>query len=217
MIIRSANKMISNQTTNHHANCEYSHDQTTNHVNITMMVEVYKSVLGTDEVFYCSSPVTSGKRYIDWLESIGKKFADIDSADETYRTLHHQEVIKPNRQHAQVIIQNLRNKTGRIVIDPTAIPHIPGWTQQDWRFFWQQVIECYITTAFFINDWQYSNGCVYEFWVAQKKGIPIFSETQQPLHLRTGINLINEAISRLQKREGNTEFIEKVLEHLENL
>ncbi|GBF82700.1 hypothetical protein AsFPU1_4134 [Aphanothece sacrum FPU1] len=181
------------------------------------MVEVYKSVLDTDEVFYCSSPVTSGKRYIDWLESIGKKFVDIDSADENYRILHHQEVITPNRQHAQVIIQNLRHKTGKIVVDPTALPHIPGWTQQDWRFFWQQVIEYYITTAFFINDWQYSNGCVYEFWVAQKKGIPTFSETQQPLNLKTGVNLINKAIPRLKKREGNTEFIEQVLQDLEKL
>ncbi|MDJ0597531.1 MAG: hypothetical protein QNJ37_01610 [Crocosphaera sp.] len=209
--------MISNKTTNHRVNDEYSQHQTTNHPHITMMVEVYKSVLGTDEVLYCSSPVTSGKRYIDWLESIGKKFADIDSADETYRILHHQEVIQPNRQHAQVIIQHLRYKTGKIVVDPTALPHIPGWTQQDWRFFWQQVIECYITTAFFVNDWQYSNGCVYEFWVAQKKGIPTFSETQQPLNLKAGMNLINEAIITLQQRQGNTKFIEKVFQDLENL
>lgn len=209
--------MISNQTTNHRVNDKSSHHPTTNHPHITMMVEVYKSVLGTDEVLYCSSPVTSGKRYIDWLESIGKKFADIDSADETHRILHHQEVIEPNRQHAQVIIQNLRYKTGKIVVDPTALPHIPGWTQQDWRLFWQQVIECYITTAFFVNDWQYSNGCVYEFWVAQKKGIPTFSETQQPLNLKAGINLINEAIITLQQRQGNTKFIEKVFQDLENL
>ncbi len=216
-MLLSSKPMISNKKTNHHINDEYSQHQTTNHPHITMMVEVYKSVLGTDEVLYCSSPVTSGKRYIDWLESIGKKFADIDSADETYRMLHHQEVIQPNRQHAQVIIQHLRYKTGKIVVDPTALPHIPGWTQQDWRFFWQQVIECYITTAFFVNDWQYSNGCVYEFWVAQKKGIPTFSETQQPLNLKAGMNLINEAIITLQQRQGNTKFIEKVFQDLENL
>jgi hypothetical protein len=71
------------------------------------------------------------------------------------------------------------------------------------------VIEYYITTAFFINDWQYSNGCVYEFWVAQKKGIPTFSETQQPLNLKTGVNLINEAIPRLQNREKEVQSLSK--------
>jgi hypothetical protein len=32
------------------------------------MLEVYKSVLNQNGVLYCSAPITSGKRYIDWLD-----------------------------------------------------------------------------------------------------------------------------------------------------
>lgn len=182
-----------------------------------LMLEIYKSVIDTDEVFYCSSPITSGKRYLDWLERIGKNFADIDSADKTYHQHHYQEVIQPNRKQAQNFIQQLRHKTGKIVIDPTAISHIPDWTQQDWRYFWQQVIEHYITTAFFINDWQYSNGCVYEFWIAKKKGIPTFNEHHKKLNIESGISLISQATVQLKQRGGNICFIEEVLSSLEKL
>jgi hypothetical protein len=56
-------------------------DTSPNKVTISAMLEVYKSILNQDGVLYCSAPVTSGKRYIDWLECIEKNFVDIDSAD----------------------------------------------------------------------------------------------------------------------------------------
>ncbi|MGF1540574.1 MAG: hypothetical protein ACFCU5_09005, partial [Pleurocapsa sp.] len=143
-----------------------------NRVTISAMLEVYKSVFNQDGVLYCSAPVTSGKRYIDWLERIGKNFVDIDRADRSYHESHFKEVIEPNRKHAQRFIGQLREETEQIVIDPTALTPIANWKQQDWRSFWQQVIERYVNTVFLINDWQYSNGCVYEFWVAQKNEIP---------------------------------------------
>jgi hypothetical protein len=178
---------------------------------------VYKSVLDNDGIFYCSAPVTSGKRYINWLERIDKKFIDIDEADEKCREFHYKEVIEPNRKYANLIIQKLRHKTCRVVIDPTALPHIPNWTQQDWRFFWQQVIERYVTTVFFIDDWQYSNGCVYEFWVSHRKGIPVFDENQQPLSIEKGTILIQEAICKIRNRGGSTIFIEEILRDIEAL
>ncbi len=35
---------------------------------IDLMLEVYESVVDGTDVFYCSAPVTSGKRYINWLD-----------------------------------------------------------------------------------------------------------------------------------------------------
>ncbi len=187
-----------------------------NKVTINAMLEVYKSVLNQDGVLYCSAPVTSGKRHIDWLERIGKNFVDIDSADKNYHESHFMEVIEPNRKHAQRFIWQLREQTEKIVIDPTALPPIPEWKQQDWHLFWRQVIERYVNTVFLINDWQYSNGCVYEFWVAQKNGIPTLNEDKQTLGLAAGIEMIAEAIVKVKQRDGNITFFEEILDRLKS-
>lgn len=127
------------------------------------MLKVYKTILSSDNCFYCSSPITSGQRYINWLEKIGKNFSDIDKADESYRDSHFKEVIEPNRKHARQIVHRIRKQTGSIVIDPTVIPAIEDWSQQNWHSFWEHVIYEYVTVAVFIDGWQYSNGCVHEF------------------------------------------------------
>ncbi|MGK7950420.1 MAG: hypothetical protein AB4368_16950 [Xenococcaceae cyanobacterium] len=192
-------------------------DVSPNRVTIKAMLEVYKSVINKNGVLYCSAPITSGKRYIDWLESIGKNFVDIDRADKTYHDSHFEEVIEPNRKHAQHFIWQLRKQTEKIVIDPTALPPIPEWKQQDWHLFWRQVIERYVSTVFLVDDWQYSNGCVHEFWIAQKNGIPTLNENQQTLNLATGIDMIAETIVKVQQRGGNTTFVEEILNNLKSL
>jgi hypothetical protein len=199
----------------------YSSDEMTsqsaNNAAIDMMLEVYKSVFDDTDVFYCSAPITSGKRYIDWLERIGKCFVNIDGAHKDYHESHLREVIEPNRMHAHQIIQELRKQTGKVVVNPTALPSFPGWTQRDWHSFWGNVIDRYVTTAFFINDWQYSNGCVYEFWVAQRKGIPTFDESKYSLSVEAGIDLITEAITVIQQRGQSTDFIKMILDRLKEL
>lgn len=181
------------------------------------MLEVYKSVADSTDVLYCSAPITSGRRYIEWLERIGECFADLDGVDNSHREAHYNEVIEPNRTHAQQFIQKLRARSCCIVVDPTALPSLPGWSQPDWRSFWGKVIERYATEAFFINDWQYSNGCVYEFWVAHSKGIPVFSEDKQLLTLKVGISLIMEAVIKIQQHNQPTDFLEQTLDNINKL
>lgn len=209
--------MTANKAEPHLCNNDKVTIESPNKAAIDLMLEVYESVVDGTDVFYCSAPVTSGKRYINWLEQIGKSFVDIDSADKDYQESHFKEVIEPNRLHAQQIIQRLREQTGCIVVNPTALPPLPGWTQQDWYFFWGKVIERYITTTFFINDWQYSKGCVYEFWVAQRQRIPTLDEGKYPLSLEAGINMVAEAIAVMQQQGQSTTFNEMILDRLKEL
>jgi hypothetical protein len=182
---------------------------------IGMMLEVYKTVLTSEGALYFSVPITSGRRYIAWLERIGKDAPDIDGLDERDRASHYTEVVKPNRAHARQIIQRIRETTGRIVIDPTAMPPLTGWLQKDWRYFWRQVIERYAAAVVFVDDWQYSNGCVYEFWVAKKKGIPTMDERMRSLDLEQGVGLIVESSAETRRHGVPTIFIEQVLQDLE--
>jgi hypothetical protein len=188
-----------------------------NQVTIDSMLEVYKSVISDTDIFYCSVPITSGKRYIEWLEQIGKCFVSLDKVDEKYKKEHFKKVVEPNRIHAQQFIQRLREQSNCIVIDPTALPSLPGWAQQDWHLFWGKVIERYATKAFFIDDWQYSNGCVHEFWVAHSKDISIFDENKQPLTLELGIDLIAESVAVMRQRKCSTVALEHTLTKLKDL
>lgn len=209
--------MTNNKAEAHLCNHDKLTIESSSKADINLMLEVYESVVDGTDVFYCSAPITSGKRYISWLKRIEQRFVDIDNADKDCRESHLREVIEPNRLHAQQLIQRLRKQTGCIVVNPTTLPPLPGWTQRDWYSFWGKVIERYVTTAFFINDWQYSKGCVYEFWVAQRQGIPSFDEGKHPLSLEAGINMVAEAVAVIQQQGQSTSFIEMTLDRLKEL
>ncbi len=181
------------------------------------MLEVYKSVLSDHEGLYVSSPITSGRRYMRWLEEVGKKAHHIDFMDEETKQSHIAEVVLPNSHHAGTVVKKVRKETGRVVINPTAIPSIGGWKQEDWRTFWRRVIELHVSTTLFVDDWQYSNGCVYEFWVAHSKGLPTMDEEMQPLDLEQGIGLVLAAIADMRRHGVPTAFIEQIARDLEAL
>ena len=182
-----------------------------------MMLEVYKSVLGGEKALYVSLPITSGRRFIEWLELTGKCAADVDNLDKRGKESHNTQVVIPNSVHAKQVIQRIRETTRQIVIDPSAIPPITGWKQEDWRFFWGQVIERYAAAALFVDDWQYSNGCVYEFWIAHKQGIPTMDEQKRSLQLEQGVGLITESSAEMRRHGASTDFVEQVLRDLEQI
>ena len=81
------------------------------------------------------------------------------------------------------------------------------------------IIEKYVSAVIFAEGWQYSNGCVYEFFTAQKNRIPTLDEQQSNLTLNKGIRLIDSAIRSIksQCRKAPTEFLENVKQELVHL
>jgi len=185
---------------------------------VTAMLEVFKSVADPDKVLYCSTPITTGRRYIEWLQRYDCDYESIDSASSEHHHSHLKEVIEPNRIHAQKFIHKLRNEArGVVVIDPSAIPPIPHWRQEHWRSFWEEAIRRYVTTAYFIDGWQFSNGCVHEFFTALDKGIPVYDESEDALDIEQGIELIEDAVITIAKYEKPTSFISSTLNKIKNL
>lgn len=182
-----------------------------------LLVQAFGSVLDESSALYCSTPITTGKRFFDWLDRLGASYREIDDATDREREAHVREVIEPNVQRAREVVARLRHQANRPVIDPTAIPHIPGWTQDEWRSFWERVIERYANAVVFVDDWQFSNGCAYEFLVAQRKEIPTLAEDGRPLDLDTGISMVADAIADLQRRGAETRSLERTLIELRSL
>lgn len=178
---------------------------------IEMLLQFLACVVDDRSAIYVSAPITTGKRFSDWHTNNG---ADFDSSHPEYDDKHLREVIEPNREHAKILVQELRQSVTGVLIDPTAVADFPGWTQDDYRYLWAGVIERHVRTVVLVNGWQYSNGCAYEFLTAKRTDAMTLDEERHILTVEEGIQLIRTAIAEMQCYNVSTEFLERVLKEL---
>lgn len=115
------------------------------------------------QAFYVSAPITTGRRFIEWRRGPG---AALREGTNEYRYQHRIVVIEPNLQAVAPIVRELRHRHDGVVIDPTALDNVPGWDQDDYHRFWEDVIEHYVKTVAFADGWEFSTGCVHELATA---------------------------------------------------
>jgi len=185
--------------------------KTTHEREVFALLNILGSVVVGRSAVYVSAPITSGMRLARWLRSRNVEFDP--SHPESYAEFQ-REVLEPNCEHAQEIIGNLRTKFPNVVIDSTALKDIDGWTQDDYRYLWGKVIEQYATTVVFIDGWQYSNGCSYEFLISYQSASDhcpsVLDENLKPLTLEQGLTLIKAAINELNQAGLSTEFLQQI-------
>lgn len=178
-------------------------------------MNILASVVVGRSAVYVSAPITSGKRLARW---VGSRNVEFDPSHPDNYADFQREVLEPNCEHAQNIVSNLRKKFPNVLIDPTALKDIDGWTQDDYRYLWAKVIEQYATTVVFIDGWQHSNGCSYEFLISYQSANDhcplVLDETLKPLTLEHGLTLIRAASNELKEAGLPTEFLERIAEQL---
>jgi hypothetical protein len=77
------------------------------------------------------------------------------------------------------------------------------------------VIERYIHTVIFVDGWQYSLGCSYEFLVARQTGAKTVTQNLEEVSVAEGVRLICEAVDELQRMGNDTSFLKAVTQELE--
>jgi hypothetical protein len=175
---------------------------------INAALKTFATVTDSGSALYVSSPLTTGQRAFEWHQRNGST-ADDSAAQAGFR----ENVIASNRDQAGRYVEALRAKQMGIVIDPTALEDVAGWTQSDYRFFWGRVIEEYAATVVFRDGWEYSSGCAYEFLVAARAGLTLLCEDLTPLSIEDGRKLLAAAIAY---RQGiDLGFLQGVNEMLE--
>ncbi len=188
---------------------------TTHELEVDGLLNILGSVIPGQSAAYVSAPITSGRRFADWLKTRNLE-GDL-SHPETYQDFQ-REVLEPNCEHARAIIGKLRKKFPRALIDPTALKDIDGWTQDDYRYLWAKVIEQYAETVVFVDGWQYSNGCSYEFLTASRLGEEkqrlVLKENLEPLTVAEGLTLLKAAITHMQTSHLPTAFLERTVDEL---
>lgn len=181
---------------------------------IEIVLGILVSMIDGRNAIYRSAPITSGERFVRWRRQYQE---DVDPWGPEYQSEFQREVVEPNRAHAKSLAQELRRAFREVLIDPTAVNDIDGWTQDDYRHMWARVIEEYIRVVICTDGWQYSNGCSYEFLIAHRCNVTTLKENQQTLTLEEGMQLIRSAIDEMRIPALSTTFLENVLNELEKL
>jgi len=177
------------------------------------LVDVLACATGGHNGVYVSAPITTGRRYAQWSARAGPR-PGVEATE--IENEHRNSVIEPNLSVIRPFVDRLRPKLKRTVIDPTVLKDRKGWNQDDYRQFWARVIEKLAVEVIFMNEWQYSEGCTYEFLTACKCGASTLHQDLSPLRPQVAISMIQQALSEIGHLPSGS-FLRGVLADLKNL
>lgn len=181
---------------------------------IDMVFSGIDCVLNDERAIYCSSELTTGARLYEALrenklktaaelkEKLGKAWFGTHIFDAN---------VKLGKEFAQCVRNRLTDKT--IVITPGPFT-APTWSQPEYLFFWEMLLRTRINSGCFNRNWQFSNGCTFEFAVALDAGLPTIDHDGEPLPLEDGIQLMESAIHQLETEGFDTSTIRENLGRL---
>jgi hypothetical protein len=157
---------------------------------------------------YCSSELTTGIRL--YTACLNNSTTDrYQLTDKLGKEWLRDNVFVLNEREANEFASHIQRKLNRTTISPACL-FVPEWGQHDYLSFWETLIKTRICEVWFNENWQYSNGCTFEFSAALACGLPIFDHNGTPLVKEQGLELIGKAIEYLNVRGIKTE---KLREH----
>jgi hypothetical protein len=164
---------------------------------------------------YCSTELSSGFRLYEAMRE--HKAHTLDELEKLDRKIY-KDVKKANEQAAKDFATKVRAKqTDRtLVINPAPLS-ISEWGQPEYLAFWDELIRTRVKEIRFNENWQYSNGCTYEFTVAlDEGGIVMLGPDGNTLGPDKAIADVRAVVQWLED-EGFSEAYEKLRKNLERL
>ena len=160
-----------------------------------------------EKALYCSSELTTGIRlYTACLDNgVTDRYA---LADKLGKDWLRDNVFKLNETEANTFASHIQRKYQHTTISPAAL-FVPDWGQHDYLSFWETLIKTRISEVHFNENWQYSNGCTFEFTAATKAGLPTFDKDGSVLTVEAASQLIRQAIDWLAARGIDTRKLEE--------
>lgn len=106
-----------------------------------------------------------------------------------------------------------KEQEGRIVITPAPFM-APGWSQFEYLAFWETLLRTRVDASWFNENWQYSNGCTFEFAVAHDAGVPTYDKDGKTIDLDAGIRLVRLAVQSIESDGFDTRTLRQNLDRL---
>lgn len=178
---------------------------------INMSMSAFDCVLPDDAAIYCSSDITTGKKfYYEVLSKYGVRsegeLKEKLGPDEFKKV--QTELIQLNVARGVEFAEKLRERGLVNVVTPG--PYFArGFDQQHYLYLWEWFIIKKVYEVRLNYDWEYSNGCTLEYAIAARKGIPGLDHEGSALNLESAIEKVEAAVNEL-RNEG---FVITKLEH----
>jgi len=179
---------------------------------IEMTMTAFDCMLPDDAGIYCSSEITTGKRFYELLEK-----HDVKSKDNLKAKLGPKEFERVNGAFFDANVargvafaEKLRERGLINVVTPGPYK-ASDFGQEHYLFLWEWFIRKKAYEVRFANEWEYSNGCTFEYAVALHKGIPRLDYQGSPISLADAIEKVSNAVEEL-KAKGFT--VNKLEENL---
>jgi hypothetical protein len=181
---------------------------------IKIVFSAIDCILNGDQAIYGSSQLTSGVRLYEALRQYKLKTED-ELKEQMSPAWFQANIFDENAEVANKFARFVRSRVSdnTMVITPAPF-YARGWKQPEYLFFWETLIRTRIKSVWFNREWQFSNGCTFEFAVALDAELPTFDHDGKPLDRTAGIAAIESAIERLEAEGFDTT---KLLENLEKL
>jgi len=170
-------------------------------------------VLNGEKAIYASSELTTGRRLYALMREAG-----VRDRQELHRKLAEggwkQRIWDPNFAEARELARVVRARSGGALV-LTPAPYVAsGWSQPEYLTLWETVVRTRISRVVFGRDWQYSNGCAFEYGVALDAGIPVFDEDGTPVPLEKGRALIAAAAAEIEADGFDASDLRRCLAYL---
>jgi hypothetical protein len=181
---------------------------------VDMAFSMLDSILNREKAIYASAELTTGRRLYNALREFHVKTA-ADLKQVKGKDWYTTNIWDANVKSAQDFAARVREKVGgkTLVITPAPFS-APGWAQPEYLAFWEQLLRTRISSTWFKSDWQYSNGCTFEFAVSADAGLPTFDHEGNPLSVRQAAGMIDAAIRDLDSSALDTTKLRENLARL---
>lgn len=183
---------------------------------VAMAFSAMDCVLCGETAIYASTELTTGVRLYDALRKTGTKNA-AQLREKMGREWYTVNVWDANITSAMAFAGDVRRArdSRTLVITPGPFT-APDWTQPEYLAFWETLLRDphRVGGVWFNRNWQFSNGCTFEFAVAQDAGLSTIDHEGQRLDLERAIDLISDAIRILNADGFDTSSLQDNLERL---
>jgi hypothetical protein len=161
-------------------------------------------VLNGEGAVYCSSELTSGLRAFNEMRKHGVK-SSLELKEKLGSEWFQRNIFDPNAKLTNEFAASVRRaQTGHTSVITPAPLFIKGWGQPDYNGFWKELIRSRVESVRFNRNWQFSNGCTFEFVEAQEARIRTLDVNGKLLTSRAAAASIEEAIKQFVDLDTST-------------
>ena len=174
---------------------------------VRMVFSAMDCILHGGEVIYCSSELISGHTLRKALREHKLK-TEVELKQKLGSEWYKKNIWDVNVTAATDFAKAVRAGAPRECLVITPAPFTAaGWTQPEYLAFWETLLRTRVKSAWFNRNWQYSNGCAFEFAVARDAGLPTYDSKGKSLDRETGITLLENAIDLMESDGFDTKVL----------